>query len=166
MKTIIKVFFPLFFLFSLTSRADDTMTFKYGLGFGVPQQVDVSEVKYISLGHSYSLNNTFRLKGDLGAWFDGSNNPSSHGSGFGSLSLGIRVTPGYFYVDNYFGIAYLTNTDLILGIPFEFTEELGIGVKDNEGRSVGVEYRHFSNAGISSINHGRDFFLINIGIEL
>lgn len=138
----------------------DNLSLKYGLG--IKDEV-TSSIKYLSLGYESSLfHPLFKLKADGGAWFDTVNSSS----GFIATSVGMRVEPGYLYIDNYFGLAYIGTIDNLLGIPFEFTEEFGIGVQDSHGRYTGIEYRHFSNAGISKVNIGRDFLLINIGIPI
>ena len=144
----------------------DNLSLKYGIGFGLPNQLDTAEAKYLSLGYETPVSNIFRSKLDLGGWFSSPNQYGRRNTGFSSLSIGMRVEPGFLYVENYFGAAYLTDTDTVLGCNFEFTEEFGIGIKDSKGRSTGLEYRHFSNAGISQINKGRDFILVNIGIPL
>lgn len=143
------------------ARADD-INLKYG--FGLPETGDLTQVKYISIGYQTPVSRLFRLKGDLGGWFDAA--VPNRNSGFISGAVGMRVEPGYFYVDNYFGVAFINRIDDILGLPFEFTEELGFGIKDSAGRTTGLQWKHFSNAGLSPINKGRDFILVNIGIPL
>jgi len=144
------------------------LNLKYGAGFGMTGQQNISEVKYLSLGFQTNIpNSLFRTKFDIGAWFDTRENDTLRKSSFfASPAIGLRVEPGYFYVENYLGIAYVDKPDSQLGIPFEFTEEFGIGVKDGQGRFTGVQWKHFSNAGISPVNKGRDFILVNIGAPL
>lgn len=149
----------------VAARADN-LTLKYGLGFGLPDQTNLSASKYLSVGYQMPFGPVFNAKMDAGGWFDSNETSSDKSSGFATASVGMRVDIGPLYIDNYFGTAWLTTTDGLLGIPFEFTEEFGIGLKDEFGRSTGVQYRHFSNAGISSINKGRDFVLVNIGIPI
>lgn len=143
------------------------LNLKYGVGFGATDSQNMSEVKYLSLGIQGPISSLFRAKFDVGAWFDSKEGSTGRkSSSFGSAAIGYRVEPGYFYVENYFGTALIEHPDSQLGIPFEFTEEFGFGVKDNRGRSTGIQWKHFSNAGISPINKGRDFILVNIGIPL
>lgn len=161
--TIIMLFGQLY----MTNLYAGDITFKYGLGFDQPNQDGVAETKYISLGYINPISRIFNNKFDLGAWFDSLDaDKLKRSSGFVSDSLGIRVEPGYFYGETYFGASYITQVDSQLGTQFEFTEELGFGIKDNKGKWCGFEYRHFSNAGMSQINKGRDFFLFNVGFNL
>lgn len=166
MKKIKLSFISLLLLSSFSQAAD--LNLKYGVGFGMVGQQNMSEVKFLSLGFQSDITNSiFRGKFDIGAWFDSRENDTLRKSSlFLSPAVGLRVEPGYFYVENYLGIAYVDKPDSQLGIPFEFTEEFGIGVKDKKGRSTGIQWKHFSNAGISPVNKGRDFLLINIGMPL
>jgi len=161
MKIIV---FTLLMLISSITYAND-VSLKYGVGFGEISQEGVAETKYISLGWIEDLNPIVKQKFDIGAWFDSMDHFGfNRSSGFGTYSVGVRVEPAYIYAETFFGISYITQPDCQLGTNFEFTEELGIGIKDDMGKWIGIEYRHFSNAGISSVNKGRDFLLINLGI--
>jgi len=154
------------FLGSLQSSGEE-VTFKYGLGFGQPNQDGVAETKYISFGYQNGMSNVFDYKLDLGAWFDSLDpDKEKRSSGFASSSIGVRVNPNWFYAETFFGVSYITQVDTQLSTQFEFTEELGIGIKDEYGKTIGFEYRHFSNAGIALPNKGRDFFLVNVGVPL
>lgn len=153
--------------FSKYCQAAD-INLKYGVGFGMTGMANLSEVKFLSLGYQSDIpSSIFRAKFDIGAWFDSRENDTLRKSSlFLSPAIGLRVEPGWFYVENYLGIAYVDKPDSQLGIPFEFTEEFGFGVKDKRGRSTGIQWKHFSNAGIHPVNKGRDFFLVNIGMPL
>ena len=172
LKYTILIFLAVLLLMISTAYADN-ITFKYGLGMDATFQKAPSDVKYISFGYEQDLTFIFRAKYDVGYWNDigtdhivGPDTLARNSSAFVSASVGIRVQPHWIYVENYWGISYLPNPDSQLGLPFEFTEELGIGVMDQEGKSIGIEWRHFSNAGLSKENKGRDFFLINVGVPL
>lgn len=139
---------------------------KYGVGFGVPNATDTTEAKLVSFDLSNELGSLFRHKLSAGAWIDPHPEFNRSSATFSSYSIGLRVEPGYFYFEDYAGLALISETDSMLSTNFEFTEEVGMGVKDNEGRFFGLEYRHFSNAGIQDPNKGRDFVLINTGVHL
>lgn len=161
-----KKLFLLVFLFSIQLYATD-ISFKFGAGFGQFDQDGPAETKYISLGIINDISRIFKTKIDFGAWFDSLDvDKVKRSSGFGSGSFGLRVNPGYFYTETFWGISYITQTDIQLGMHFEFTEEVGIGVQDGTGKYMGIEYRHFSNAGISEHNLGRDFCLVTVGVPL
>lgn len=160
-----KYLFLLILLCSPICRAYE-LGLKYGLGFGMPGQVDISESKLLSFELTNELGRLFRHKLSYGAWFDPQPDFKRTSASFGSYSVGLRVEPGPLYFENYFGLSLISQTDSMLSTNFEFTEELGFGVRDKEGRFFGVEYRHFSNAGLQLPNKGRDFFLLNIGVVL
>lgn len=158
------ILFIVFIGWSLTSKADQ-FDFKYGLEFGMPNQVDTAESKLVALEYQDDLNFFVQHKIGIGAWFDDHPEFKRTNSTFISYSIGIQVLPGFFYLENFFGIAYIGQTDSMLSSNLEFIEEIGIGMQDMIGRFIGIEYRHFSNAGISLPNKGRDFILINTGIH-
>jgi len=155
----------LFILMITSSLANATdLSYKFGLGFNQPNQDGTAETKYLSIGIQDDISRVFKHKFDLGAWFDSLDaDKQKRSSGFVSSSLGIKVEPGFMYMETFWGVSYITQTDIQLGTQFEFTEEIGIGIQDLSGKFMGLEYRHFSNAGISLVNKGRDFILINVG---
>lgn len=153
-------------LFSPITYAEN-IVLKYGLGMGATKQLNLSDIKYISAGYEHELGVLFKSKFDLGYWNDiGVSDLQRNSSGFTSASIGVRVAPNYFYIENFFGCAWVFSPDTQLGLPFEFTEEFGFGLEDQLGKFIGFEYRHFSNAGLSVNNKGRDFILINMGVPL
>lgn len=152
-------------LFSSISQAYE-LGLKYGVGFGLPNATDNTEAKLLSFEASNELGSLLRHKLSLGAWFDPHPEFSRTSAAFGAYSVGLRVEAGYLYLENYFGLALISSTDSMLSSTFEFTEEVGAGIKDNKGRFLGIEYRHFSNGGLQLPNKGRDFVLINTGVEI
>lgn len=59
------------------------------------------------------------------------------------------------------GPSWLQHPDNILGGPFEFTLEGGIGLGDSD-IALGLDWAHASSAGIYDTNYGRDFILIQL----
>lgn len=57
------------------------------------------------------------------------------------------------------GIGFISDTDVYLGGHLEFNHNLYIGIKDKHDKSIGLSYRHISNAGLFMPNVGRDFYL-------
>lgn len=151
---------------SIPKSYGDDLTMKYGLGFDLPHQTDPGEAKFVSLGHQHHISRVFTQRIDVGAWFNEQPDYRRKSSAFQSYSLGIRVEPGYFFAETYWGIANITQTDTVLSTNFQFTEELTFGVKDNNGKWIGIGIKHFSNAGIQLPNKGRNFYTINLGFEL
>jgi len=160
-----KYLFLLILLCSPICRAYE-LGLKYGVGFGLPNATDNTEAKLLSFEASNELGSLFRHKLSLGAWFDPHPEFNRSSAAFGAYSAGLRVEAGYLYIENYFGFGWISQVDSMLSTSFEFTEEIGAGIKDEKGRFIGIEYRHFSNAGIQLPNKGRDFILINTGVGL
>ena len=164
---ILYVYLTLFLVFmgwSLTSKADQ-IDFKYGMGFGMPNQVDTTEAKFLAIEYQTDLTLFFQHKIGIGGWFNDHPQFNRSSATFISYSVGIQVRPGPFYFENFFGISGISKTDSMLSTNFEFTEEIGMGVMDGLGRFIGIGYKHFSNAGFQLPNKGRDFFIINTGIN-
>ena len=106
----------------------------------------------------------FDYKYEFGGWVD---NVSSDrkSAGYASASLGIEPKfSDWFYINSFWGVALITNTDTQLSTPYEFMQDLGVGVKDSRGVRIGTGYKHISNAGIKQPNRGRDFLFINLQI--
>jgi len=139
---------------------------KYGLGFGVPEQQEPSEVKFVSVEIQNSLGSLLKHKLAAGGWFDPKPVLKRSGASFGAYSIGIKVEPGIFYAENFFGVSLISQTDSMLSTNFEFTEEIGVGIQDTLGRFLGFQWKHFSNAGIQLPNKGRDFLLISTGVRI
>lgn len=137
---------------------------KYGLE--TTDQVTAKEVKFVSLEYQNDIAFIFRHKLAAGAWFDQNTDLNQSSSNFVAYSMGIKVEPGIFYLENLFGISLISRTDALLSTNFEFTEELGVGVQDEYGRYIGASFKHFSNAGIQLPNIGRNFILISTGVRL
>jgi hypothetical protein len=79
-------------------------------------------------------------------------------------SIGIEVNAYPLTLRQMIGPAVLTNTDVYLGGPFQFNNDIYVGLKDKSERSIGVTYKHFSSAGIYQPNIGRDLILIQVGL--
>lgn len=96
-------------------------------------------------------------------WAD--DNPRRSSSGFLGYSVGLRVKAQYIYVESLWGICGISHPDnTFLSGNFQFMQDLGIGFIDELGRSIGISYKHISNAGIQIPNKGRDALQIQVGI--
>lgn len=142
------------------------LTFKYGVGVGLPEQGSIAEVKLFELGYQVPLTEVIHHKLGVGVWADSRNSDQRKSAGYGSYSLGVRVEPGGFYAESFWGVAGITHTDQLLSSVFEFTQDFAVGAQDRKGRFIGVSYKHFSNAGITLPNRGRDFVIINVGFPI
>jgi len=81
-----------------------------------------------------------------------------------SLGLSTKTTPIFARI--FFGPAALTSADDRLTSWWQFNHDLEIGLKGESGVSIGVDYKHLSNAGLSGANLGRDFLMLKVGFDL
>jgi hypothetical protein len=149
-------------LFSLTSRADD-YSFKYGMG--------LQDAKPTGNIKQFSLRTESRVLGPLhdategGLWVDNLGD-GRRGAVYGKYQLGVK--PGAevgVYASAFWGIELQSTTDTQLGGILQFSQDAGIGIRD-ETSFVQATYSHVSSAGIWSPNRGRDFVLLSIGLRL
>lgn len=162
--------FKLLFLLPLITLADEyNRSYIFTkLGFGMFNSALSSsfETKCVSLGYQRSLGDIFVWSNEIGALIDPRNDIGRSSSFMVKSMVGPDLQINWFYIQPMFGIAYLSNTDSYLGTNFNFTESLGVGVRDKKGTGVGFEYNHMSNAGLSSINVGRDTLSLKISIPI
>jgi hypothetical protein len=149
------VTFVLLFLFTLVvltgiSRADDI-----NLHYGV-DPFRSRDSKIFSLSHISPLFDPIPTKTELGLFTDRLNSSS----GYLFQSVGIRVNPGPILAESFWGVGLISSPDNILSTHLQFTNDLNLGIVDKSGNSIGVSYKHISNAGIKSPNVGRDFLMV------
>lgn len=158
------VLFSLTFILLISSKICRAEIFsRYGIGVYNSAKYNRAEVKVISLGYQKdSKILLYQIEG--GYWSDSIISDNRKGSFFGNLSSGIRVTPNSFYVESLWGISLISTLDSMLGGHFQFNQDLGLGVLDKKGKSIGVNYKHMSSAGLYRPNLGRDFFTIKVVI--
>lgn len=83
--------------------------------------------------------------------------------GFVGASVGVHVdTSSGFYAKLFFGPSAVTQTDTRLSSIFEFNDDIEVGLKDARGVSVGINFKHLSNAGFVLPNLGRDFLILQL----
>lgn len=98
---------------------------------------------------------------EFGFWVD--NRPGMNTSAFIKSQVGIQPgnTEGLFG-KVFIGPAIITSTDAALGGHIQFSEDIGLGVRDKD-TMMSITYSHFSSAGLSSPNHGKDFLTFELG---
>ena len=138
-------------------HATERLHLEAGVGMNEIGKVNDSS-KYLAIAMSQSAT-LFELQPEIGVWFD--NRKGCTNSAFITYMAGIEPRAKGYYVRYLLGPAYITNTDNRLGSNFQFTHELGVGVKDSRGVRLGIVYRHFSNAGLIQPNEGKDFCGLN-----
>lgn len=151
----------------LTTQAfADEVFINYGLGVGPSAVNSMIETKTVDLGYRYYLLKSVYWQNKLGYWTDNSGNPARSSSLYGSSGLGLVVHEGFVEVRSGIGLAFVTATDSYLGGTFpNFNENLGIGIRDEDGAGCGIEYNHLSSAGIYNPNIGRDFVNLEFSLK-
>lgn len=138
------------------------ITLQYGLGLleGFSPR---AQVKNFNVGYRYRLIGPLYVSLNGGAFFDAREDIAT-GYGFGQI--GTVVHPfEWFYFENFFGPGAISQTDSRLGSHFQFGLDLGVGFREPHTKAtIGVNYKHISNAGIKQPNLGRDFVMLKVGI--
>lgn len=125
---------------------------------------EASSQKGLSFGRQSEWS-IFETKTEGGFWVDNTGRQGAEGSTFLSYSVGIEPRWGALYLNVFQGVAVLSNKDTVLGGHFQFVEDVGLGIRDQEkGTAVGVFYKHISSAGIYKPNVGRDFLGVQVMI--
>lgn len=148
----------------LSLHAD--LAFKYGVGLFQSAKDSNSETKVFSLAYQDTLLGTdFLIKQyELGMWSDSRQDLGRLSSGFFNMSFGVRVNAPGTYAEGLWGIGVVTHTDAYLGGNFAFNHDLSTGFRSESGATLGINYKHISNAGLYNPNIGRDFLMIKMGI--
>lgn len=154
----------LIYLLAMPIFADE-LQLRYGIGIALPEPTYNGEVLYFSAAHQSPFMGMFQKKTEVGLWSDSGIDRKS--SGYAAQSFGLRVIAGSVYIESLWGIAFITSPDkVLLTGNFQFTQDLGIGLRDGLGRGIGLNYKHFSNAGIERPNAGRDSIQVQLNIPL
>jgi len=144
-------------LASVNCNAYEGTFFKYGVGLNE----DIKTVKTFTLGYQAPLFAIFDYQLEGGMF-----NDSKQTQGliaFSNVSIGVSTfTTSGIYAKIFFGPALISQTDTRLSSIFEFNHDLEFGFVDKKGLSIGVNYKHMSNAGIVLPNYGRDLLLLKI----
>lgn len=100
-----------------------------------------------------------------GGWVDTETRYGRESSFVGKAQIGVNPGPQTgVYGKVFVGVAALSTTDCLLGGHGQFAEDFGIGVRDFY-TNVELTYSHFSSAGLSKPNKGRDFVLFSAGVR-
>lgn len=145
-------------LLSTEAIAYDGTLFKYLVNANTPY----TTVKSLSIAKQSEFT-IFETKYELGAIFDQRSGAKTMGFGMGGI--GIEPRAGALYVNFFQNIALMSSTDAYLGSLYQFSEQLGLGIKDkNTQVGIGLTYTHISNAGIVTPNKGKDLMGIQVSI--
>lgn len=153
-------------LLSTAVMAEDTTIIKYGVGVADSGKDSLSETKYLGVGQQIPLFSDYLFsQWELGAFADNAGN-GRKSSAFGFYGIGVNVNAGSVYAQSVFNVGLISSPDAYLGGPFQFSEDLGVGLQSKSGASMGVHFKHISSAGIERPNNGRDFLLIQLRVPL
>lgn len=150
-------------IFLGTKCANADTAFKYGLGVFHSAEYSPTETKFMSLSYQSKYTGLV-TQYEGGFWTDIRDDAGRRGSWFVSASGGVNVDLNRAYVQWLVGPAYISHTDAYLGGNFQFNNDLGIGVKDENNYSIGLNFKHMSSAGIYQPNKGRDFLLLRVSV--
>jgi len=126
------------------------------LGSGIFQSN--KNVAVYSLSYRHYTTPFFFQNAEVGYWVD--NKKNSKNSYYEQYSLGLRKRISSYWVEGQMGGSIVTGVDQYLSSAFEFTEEISLGYKN-----IGISMRHYSNAGLSSPNKGRNFILMEYYLD-
>ena len=136
--------------------AEQEVSVRYIINYADPH----IDVKGLSLAH-YLHADPLVFKTEAGVL-------SSAGNFTGFIFGGAGVQPTYGPIFVYFiqSVGLVNNPDgSYLSGNFQFSEDVGVGFRDkNNNTSIGLGFKHISNAGIVAPNNGRD--LLNLEIRL
>lgn len=149
------------FLGVISAKADD-----YSFKFGVGQ----NEGEYTRAIKIFSLRAEGRVLGPIydareaGFWAD-TLGDGRRNAAFGKYQLGIKPGPDVgIYGKAFLGAQLQSSIDTRLGGYFQFSEDFGIGIRD-EISFIEIGYGHVSSAGIYEPNRGRDFLTLSLGLR-
>lgn len=136
---------------------------EFGIAILHPYTWNYDKIKTVEFGLVGDLPHNFTVRTNIGGWADRSEYRSKvHDSLYQSLQIGAETKTVGDYVEYYIGPALISNRDNLLGSHFQIAQEIGWGKRDSRGVKIGVAVKHFSNAGLSKHNLGRNFLVIKV----
>lgn len=139
--------------------ATSNLNLKYGLGF-----LQSSNSQVVTLGYQTNFYQSFSSNVECGGWLD--QNKGHNPSVTCAAQLGLRVILTSFYAESLHGVGFINHPDGLLGSKFEFFHDVGFGIRDSANNSLGLDFKHTSNAGLSKPNIGRNFIAVKVGFGL
>lgn len=142
-----------------------TIKIQYGLGIGDVAEGEVlnGSEKNVNIGCYSKLNKVLGWGTHVGLI-------SAEGisAGYAFVQFGSVLHPfDWMYVDHYFGPGYVMEGNSKIAEGINFSMHMGIGWRDPiKGTTIGMNWKHISNAGIRKPNKGMDFVLIQVGIPI
>lgn len=135
---------------------------EFGISLFHPYTMNWDKAKTVEVGISKQFEK-FTVRTNIGGWADRCEERRKvSDSLYTSVQIGAETDVVGTYVEYYIGPAVLSNKDQMLGSHFQIAQEIGIGRRDSRGVKIGVAVKHFSNAGLSKNNLGRNFLVIKV----
>jgi len=152
MKFLIAAFL---FLFSTPSFA--SIYLNWGTAFDYPGDSQYSDVQTYALGHGGVLSKKFDYILEAGGWKDPGHFPGAKPALYTSAAIGLDLRLHEKYASYFIGPSILSDHDTILGSNYQVFHKFSFGVRDERDRRIGFFIKHWSNAGLTKINYGRNF---------
>lgn len=136
-------------------------SFKYGIGLNSGADFPDTSTKILSVvEQDQFLTSPLQYQWEGGLFVD--NNNGLGPTGFGSFALGLETEGPGLFASYFVGPTLITQTDARLASILEFNNNFQLGIRDRRGAAIGLNFQHFSNAGLTQGNIGRDFLGINL----
>lgn len=167
--TVLGLMLALVIAISLSATAyaapgDSTIKFQYGVGFNEDTVID-DALRSINVGHYWKLNESVSWAISGGYYGD---SRADLDTGYACAQFGTSLKPfDWMFVENYFGPCYFHETRGALSGHLQFATNLGAGWRDpSTGSEIGLNWKHFSNAGLQKPNVGADLLMLSLAFGL
>lgn len=151
----------LLFLCTTAQAQDDQYIIDGGLGVFHSADYGTPETKMLTLGIQEDLYGPLKDRAVVGGWIDNYGYGRT-GSALASGQIGFEVNKDGTIAGIFSGPCLITHPDnVLLGGYLEFMEDIHLGIQDKDNNYIGLFYRHLSDAGLTSVNVGRDI----VGVE-
>lgn len=151
-----KIVLILLLMNSLAWAAEDQVVIDAGLGQFGSKGSSLSQDKFAKISIEEDVWYNLKDKFNVGAWLD-SRGQGYASSAFTGYQIGFEVTNSIFQSSVWSGPTFVSTPDRALGGRLQFNETVYFGIVDKDKNSIGIEYEHFSSAGLEMPNLGRDF---------
>lgn len=164
MRQLILICALLFAGFAHAEVGSKTVKFQYGVGFNEDTVLD-DEIRSINLGHYWGLNNALSWAVTGGYYGD---KLVDLNAGYACGQFGASLNPfEWMFVENYFGPCYFSEAKGRISGHLQFATNIGAGWRDPKtGSEIGLNWKHFSNAGLSKPNMGADLLMLSLAFGL
>lgn len=152
--------FILVFAFISLIQLPEAHSSQVALSFGPTVDGAIGEKKMLTAGYEFRWNEPSLIL-EAGGW-----NSSNGFAGFGGINMGVHIASNDGMCARIgFGPALISQTDDRLSSLFEFHIQARLGL-EKENWAAGIQFDHFSNAGIVPPNPGRDVVSLYLGFPL